>query len=123
MIPEGLLGGGDLGWVVSGGNGGITATATSLATDSVMVVSTWERYVAAKERKRILLRNKVELDAHLRELVHVAVLALLIEAQLSLIVGRVVLDLNVAVVLNTAADGRPDGGGAFDLAKAVCWGQ
>ena len=109
--------------MVSGRNWGITATATSLATDSVMLVSTWERYVAAKERERILLRNKVELDAHLRELVHVAVLALLIEAQLSLIVGRVVLDLNVAVVLNAAADGRPDGGGAFDLAKAVGWGQ
>ena len=48
-----------------------------------------------------------------------AVLALLVEPKLLLVVGLVVLDLDVAIVLDAPRDSRSDGRGALDLAEAV----
>jgi hypothetical protein len=71
----------------------------------------------------ILLRDEVELDAHLRKLIHVAKLSLLVEAKLFLIIRWLVLNLNVTVVLDTATHGGPDRRSTFDSAEPVSWGE
>jgi hypothetical protein len=70
-----------------------------------------------------VLCNKIQLDAHLRKLVDVAILSLFVETKLFLIIRCIVLDLDVTVILDATPDCWLDGGGAFDLAKAVRWGQ
>lgn len=66
-----------------------------------------------------ILGDEVELDTHLWELVHMAILALLIETELLLVIRGFILDLDVAVILNTTANSGTNGRGTLDLAETV----
>jgi len=67
------------------------------------------------------LSDEIKLDTMLRELVHVAILLLHIEALIKVVFTWLVLDFNVAVVLHTTGECRSNNRCPFDLAKSMCW--
>ena len=70
-----------------------------------------------------ILRDKIKLNTQFRELVDMAIFTLFVKPEFFLIICMVVLDLNMAIILDASSECWLNDRRAFDFAETVGRGE